>query len=51
MQAVVLTNPRQISIEDVAEPQLQATTNVDAPNAFVKFDARSDDHLKIVLEP
>ncbi len=28
MEAVVLTNPRQISIEEVAEPQLQATTDV-----------------------
>jgi glutathione-independent formaldehyde dehydrogenase len=28
MQAVVLTNPRQISIEEVAEPQLQAATDV-----------------------
>jgi glutathione-independent formaldehyde dehydrogenase len=28
MQAVVLTKPRQVSIEDVAEPQLQATTDV-----------------------
>jgi glutathione-independent formaldehyde dehydrogenase len=28
MQAVVLTKPRQISIEEVAEPQLKATTDV-----------------------
>jgi glutathione-independent formaldehyde dehydrogenase len=28
MQAVVLTSPRQISIEEIAEPQLQATSDV-----------------------
>jgi glutathione-independent formaldehyde dehydrogenase len=28
MQAVVLTKPREVSIEDVPEPQLQATTDV-----------------------
>ncbi len=28
MQAVVLTKPRQVSVQEVADPQLQAPTDV-----------------------